>query len=163
MKIFLKIKHWQMFLIWIFGSIQMQMFMKTDFWFISFAIYAGLIFGWIYSIGKILNENNTELTKKLNIWSVAYLIAMIPFAINFHDMMLQSYERINTLIIIVGGIIGLVSIINIGIISAKSIREKENKENLTFGNYALEFFLILYMIIGVWILQPRLNKIMNEK
>ena len=125
MIIFLKIKHWQMFVVWLFGSIQMQMFMKTDFWFISFAIYVGLIFGWIYSIGKVLNEDNSELIKKLNIWSVAYLIAMIPFAINFHDMLTQSYERINTLILVAGGILGLVSMIKVVLISSKSLKETD--------------------------------------
>ena len=151
-----------MFVVWLFGSIQMQMFMKTDFWFISFAIYVGLIFGWIYSIGKVLNEDNSELIKKLNIWSVAYLIAMIPFAINFHDMLTQSYERINTLILVAGGILGLVSMIKVVLISSKSLKETEGKGNLTFGNFTLEFFLILYMIIGVWILQPKLNKLTNR-
>ena len=151
-----------MFLIWLFGSLQMQMFIKTDFWFISFAIYVGLIFGWIYSIGKVLNEDNSELIKKLNIWSVAYLIAIIPFAINFHDMLTQSYERINTLILVSGAILGLISMVKVVLISSKSLKETEGEGNLTFGNFAIEFFLILYMIIGVWILQPKLNKLTNR-
>jgi hypothetical protein len=163
MNIFLKLKHWQIFLIWILGIIQMVVFMNTEFWFVGLGIYFGLLFGWIYSIGKVLNENNAEIIKKLNVWSIIYLISIIPMGIRFHNMLSESYERLNPLIFIVSGIIGLVSIINIGIISAKSLKEKEKEGELTFGNYALEFFLILYMIIGVWILQPRLNKIMTEK
>ena len=151
-----------MFLVWLFGIVQMQMFIKTEFWFISFAIYFGLIFGWIYSIGKILNEDNSELIKILNIWSIAYLIAMIPFAINIHDMLTQSYERINAMILVVGGILGLISMIKVVLISSKSLKETEGERNLTFRNFALEFFLILYMIIGVWILQPKLNKLTNR-
>ena len=162
MKIFLKLKHWQIFLIWIFGVIQLAVFMKTDFWYVAFGIYFCLLFGWIYSIGKVLNENNSEIIKKLNIWSIIYLISIIPLGIRFHNMLSQSYERLNILIFIVSGIIGLVSIINIGIISAKSIKETEKQEKLNFGNYALEFFIVLYMIIGVWILQPRLNKLINS-
>ena len=162
MKIFLKLKHWQVFLIWIFGVIQLTILMKTDFWFVGFGIYFCLLFGWIYSIGKILNENNADIIKKLNIWSIIYLISTIPMGIRFHNMLSQSYERLNILILIISGIVGLVSIINVGIISAKSLKEKEKQEKLTFGNYALEFFLVLYMIIGVWILQPRLNKLINS-
>ena len=162
MNIFLKLKHWQIFLIWIGASIQMQMFMKTDFWFISFGIYVGLIFGWIYSIGKVLNKDNSELTKKLNIWSIIYLIAMIPFAINFHSMMNQSYERISPLILVACGIIGIVAMINVVLISSKTLKETDTSEKLTFAKYALEFFLILYMVIGVWILQPKLNKLLNR-
>lgn len=163
MKIFLKLKHWQIFLIWFIASVQMQVFKTTDFWHISFGIYVGLIFGWTYSIGKVLNENNSDITKKLNIWSIIYLIAMIPFAIHFRYMMADSYERMNTLILITCGIIGFFSLIKVVLISAKSIKEKEKSGELTFGNYALEFFLILYMIIGIWILQPKLNKIVNNE
>ena len=163
MNIFLKLKHWQIFLIWILGIIQLNLFMNTEFWFVGLGIYFGLLFGWIYSIGKVLNENNTKVIKKLNIWSIVSLISIIPMGINFHNMLSESYERLNPLILIVSGIIGFVSTINVGIISAKSLKEKEKEAELTFGNYALEFFLILYMIIGVWILQPRLNKIMSKK
>ena len=162
MKIFLKLKHWQIFLIWIFGVIQLVIFMKTDFWFVAFGIYFCLLFGWIYSIGKVLNEKNAEIVKKINIWSIVYLISIIPMGIRFHNMVSQSSERLNILIFFVSGIGGLVSIINIGIISAKSLKEKEKQEKLNFGNYALEFFLVLYMIIGIWILQPRLNKLTNS-
>ena len=140
----------------------MFVFMNTEFWFVGLGIYFGLLFGWIYSIGKVLNEKNEEIIKKLNIWSILYLISIIPMGIRFHNMVSQSYERLNILIFIVSGIVGLVSIINIGIISAKSIKETEKQEKLNFGNYALEFFLVLYMIIGVWILQPRLNKLINS-
>ena len=163
MNIFLKLKHWQVFLIWILGVIQFAVFMKTDFWVVSFGIYFGLLFGWIYSIGKVLNENNVELTKKLNIWAILYLISAIPFGIRFHNMSSDSYEQLNILIIFASGIVGLVSIINIVLISAKSLKEREKQKELKFADYFLEFFLIIYMIIGVWILQPRLNKIMKEK
>jgi hypothetical protein len=162
MKIFLKLKHWQIFLIWIFGVIQLLIFIRTDFWFMALGIYFCLLFGWIYSIGKVLNENNAEIIKKLNIWSLLYLISIIPIGIRFHNMITESYERLNILIFIASGIVGLVSIINIGIISAKSLKEKEKQEKLNFGNYVFEFFLVLYMIIGVWILQPRLNKLTNS-
>ena len=159
MKLFLKLKHWQIFLIWIFGVIQFLLFMNTNFWYLSFGFYIILLFGWIYSIGKFLNKNNAELTKKLNIWSIIYLISIIPMGIRFHNMVSESHESLNALIFIVSGIVSLISIINVAIISAKSFKEKETQEKLTFGNYALEFFLVLYMIIGIWILQPRLNKI----
>lgn len=165
MNIFLKLKHWQIFFIWIFGVIQLVVFMNTDFWFLGLGIYFGLLFGWIYSIGRVLNENNTEIIKKLNIWSIIYLISFIPWGIYAHNMLSVSYDRLNPLILIVSGIIGLISIVNIGIIAAKSMKEKEKekKEELSFENYALEFFLIIYMIIGVWVLQPRLNKLMTAK
>ena len=162
MTIFFKLKHWQLFLVWILGIIQLVVFMNTELWFLGFAIYLGLLFGWMYSIGKVLNENNVNAKRKLNIWSILYLISTVPFGIHFHNMFSGSYERPHPVIFIICGIAGLVSIINIGIIAAKSLKENESEGELTFGNYAPEFFLIVYMIIGVWIIQPRLNKIIRE-
>jgi len=163
MNILLKLKSWQIFLIWIFGAIQMQIFMNTDFWYISMGIYLGLIFGWIYSIGRVLNRHIAKQIKKLNIWSIIYLVSMMPMVIRFHDFVSRSGERFHILILIVSGIIGFVSLINIGIISAKALKEKENGLKLKFTEYLLEFFLILYFIIGVWFIQPRLNKIIMMK
>lgn len=163
MNIFLKLKHWQLLLVWILASIQLQVFKATDFWYISFAVYVALIFGWIYSIGKVLNEKKSDVTKRLNSWSIVYLIAMTPFAIHFHYMMVDSYQEMNILLLIAGGIIGSISFLKVVLISAKSIKEKEKNGALTFGSYALEFFLILYMILGIWILQPKLNKIVDNE
>ncbi len=162
MKIFLKLKHWKMFLIWILGSIQMQIFMKSDIWIISFIIYFGLIFGWMYSIGKVLNEKNAEILKMLNIWSVIYIISMIPFVINFHNMEIGNYGEMNKLISVPAGIIAIISIVKVVLISSKSLKQKEENKELTFSNYAKEFFLILYMIVGIWVLQPKLNKIVEK-
>jgi hypothetical protein len=163
MKIFLKLRHWQIFLIWILGAIQLFVFINTDFWFICLGIYFGLLFGWIYSIGKVLNGNNVKIIKKLNIWSIIYLISIIPMGIRFHNIFSESHERLEPIILVLSGIIGFISIINIGIISAKSLTEKEKQKKLTLANYGYKFFLILNMLIGVWILQPRLNKLMMEK
>ena len=162
MKIFLKLKHWKMFLIWVLGSIQMQIFMKTEIWFISFIIYFGLIFGWIYSIGKVLNEKNAEILKRLNIWSIIYLISIIPFILNFHNLEMGNFEEMNKLISIPAGIIAFISILNVVLISSKSLKQTEKHKELTFSNYAKEFFLILYLVIGIWILQPKLNEILKE-
>ena len=161
MKIFLKLKHWQMFLVWIFASIQMQVFIKTDIWYISSIIYFVLIFGWIYSIGKILNKKNPEIVKKLNIWSIICIISLFPFFINLHNIETENYIEMNKMISIAAIIITIVSIVNIALISSKSLKQKEENKELIFSNYKKEFFLILYMIVGIWILQPKLNKIVE--
>jgi len=163
MKVFLKLKHWQIFLIWILGSIQLLVFINSGLWFISFGIYFGILFGWIYSIGKVLNNDDSWIIKRLNLWSIVYLISIIPFWITFHNMFSYSYRSLNDLFLIVGGILGFISIINIALISARSLKEKEKQKGLKFTDYFIEFLLILYMIIGIWILQPRLNEIIKKK
>ncbi|MBM3436830.1 MAG: hypothetical protein FJY07_11510 [Bacteroidetes bacterium] len=163
MKIFLRLKHWQIFLTWILGTIQLMFLLNSDFWIMSFILYFGLIFGWIYSIGKVLNINDSGTTKILNIWSIICLISAILYGIKFHELLTHTSDRLNGLILFVSTIPGLIAIIKIGIISAKSLKEKEKQKEQKFSEYFIELILILYMIIGVWILQPRLNRIMKEK
>ncbi|WP_042279801.1 hypothetical protein [Nonlabens tegetincola] len=162
MNIFLKLKHWQIFLIWIIGTIQMFIFIKSDLWFLSFGLYIGLFLGWIYSIGNVLNKN-IETNNGMRIWWILYLISLIPFGLNVRDMLTQSYDRIDSWIIALAGIIGLIAITKIVIFSAKTLKRAESKTEHKTTDLILEIFLIYFFTIGVWILQPRLNKLMNKK
>ena len=48
--------------------------------------------------------------------------------------------------------------------AAKTVKIVEmKKENVTFNDFAGEFFLIWFYPIGVWILQPKVNKLMNDE
>ncbi|WP_282032686.1 hypothetical protein [Winogradskyella eximia] len=161
MNIFLKLKHWQIFLIWIIGTIQMSIFIKSDLWFLSFGLYIGLFLGWIYSIGKVLNKN-VELNNRMKIWWILYLISLIPFAVNTRDMLTQSYDRIDSWIIAIAGIIGLVAITKIVIFSAKALKKAETKTEHKTTDLILEIFFIFLFTIGIWVLQPRLNKLISE-
>ena len=73
-----------------------------------------------------------------------------------------NFEEMNKLISIPAGIIAFISILNVILISSKSLKQTEKHKELTFSNYAKEFFLILYLVIGIWILQPKLNEILKE-
>jgi hypothetical protein len=46
---------------------------------------------------------------------------------------------------------------------AKTIKTVELQRQVTFSDFAGEFFLIWFFFIGVWILQPRINKFYNQK
>ena len=163
MKIFLRLKHWQLFLIWILAAIQLSLFIKSDFWFISFGIYFLLFLLWIYSIGKVLNKNNPELIKRMNFWWILYSLSLIPLAINYRDSIMRTYDRIDTWIIILSLFIGFIAIAKIIIYSAKTIKRVELSKEYETADLVAEIFLIYFFIIGIWILQPRLNKIIAEK
>ncbi len=163
MKIFLKLKHWQVFLIWILGAIQLAIFIKSDFWFISFGIYFGLFLLWIYSIGKVLNKENPALIKRMNIWWILYSLSLIPLAINYRDNIMRIYDRIDTWIITLTIFIGFIAIAKIAIYSAKAIKRAELNSEYKTADVVSEIFLIYFFIIGIWLLQPRLNKIIAEK
>ncbi|UKM63470.1 hypothetical protein GSB9_00012 [Flavobacteriaceae bacterium GSB9] len=162
MNIFLKLKHWQIFLIWILGTIQMFVFVKSDFWFLSFGLYIGIILIWIYSIGNVLNEN-ADLQKRINLWWILYILSLIPQALNFRNIMTQSYNRIETWIIGPSAIIGLIAIVKILIFTARTLKKEESNKEYKMTDLIPEMFYIFSTILGVWFLQPRLNKLMKEK
>ncbi len=140
----------------------MFVFIKSDFWFLSFGLYIGLILIWIYSIGNVLNKN-TDLQKRINLWWILYILSFIPQALNFRSTMTQSYNPIETWIIGPSAIIGLIAIIKILIFTTRTLKRAEtNKEHKTI-DLIYEMFLIFSTILGVWILQPRLNKLMSKK
>ena len=45
---------------------------------------------------------------------------------------------------------------------AKTIKTIELQRQVTFSDFAGEFFLIWFFFIGVWILQPRINKMIAD-
>ena len=45
----------------------------------------------------------------------------------------------------------------------RSLRTIENKRLPDFGEYIGDFFLVLFLPIGIWFLQPRINRIADEQ
>jgi hypothetical protein len=46
---------------------------------------------------------------------------------------------------------------------AKTIKTVELQREATFGEYALEFVLTWFLPVGIWFLQPRINKIVRNE
>jgi len=45
---------------------------------------------------------------------------------------------------------------------SKTLKTVELQKEVTFADFALEFFLVWFFPIGVWILQPKINKMITE-
>jgi hypothetical protein len=45
---------------------------------------------------------------------------------------------------------------------AKTFKTVELQREVTFGDFAGEFFLLWFYPVGVWILQPKINKMIKE-
>ncbi|HBZ68109.1 MAG TPA: hypothetical protein DEO70_14845 [Bacteroidales bacterium] len=164
MKIFLKLKHWQLFLIWIFAEIIFIATSSTPIWILTTGLFGFTIIGWIYSIGKVINnlngKNRIENYKE-DLWFILYLISVIPFGFFFRNM--HSPEPMNGFLSFSAGLVGFISMIKLVNFSAKVLNQYESKRDLKFADYSNEFFLIVFMIIGIWIIQPKMNKIIDKK
>lgn len=175
MKFLLKLKHWQLFgLTWgplIFLNIVTfsnplpvgQAFP------ILMVLFAFGTLGWIWAISTSLNSKLPDGTK-LNSRRFQFLFAIpVIYVIYFiatmawTELLVGDGERVP-----VPGIIVPLHLLSMVIIfwgmgfAAKTMKSVELGRMAKFGDYAGEFFLIWFSMIGYWILQPRLNKLIKE-
>lgn len=185
-KLFLKAKHWQLFILmvglpFLFQIITIIYVIATDsplFAFSTFPIfmllYVSIFFGWFWSIGvglhKFLPEYHNLKIKKFKIF---FFIPLIYITLLMVSMMyLGIFSEFPPPDDMIG--ISLVLIVPLHLFSifcmfymlyfcSKTIKSIELNREVDFSDYAGEFFLLWFYIIGIWILQPKINKIYFEK
>jgi hypothetical protein len=164
MKIFLKFKHWQLFLIWIFTEIVFITTVNTPIWILTTGLFGFAFIGWIYSIGKVinnLNEKNRINNYKEDFWFTLFFVSVIPYGYFYRN--LETIGSNNILLNLGVGLLQFISMVKSVNFSAKVLKQYETKRNLKFSEYFNEFFLIGFMIIGIWVIQPKVNKIVDKK
>ena len=139
-------------------------------------LYTGVFFGWFWSIGIGLQKYiPAEIKMKIKKFKVFFFIPL--FYILFIFILIgTTFFGISTGSNAVGGIIGnmLIFIIPMHLFSmfcmfyllyfvSKTIKTIELERPVTFSDFIGEFFMIWFFPIGIWFIQPRLNKIVSEK
>lgn len=186
MKKLLKIKHWQLFcllfggfpLVFLVVSYSESFLQEIVYGFVPFMIlYIGTIFSWFYAIGTNLNIKlpgtvNMKL-KRFKIFFfipviyITLIILFIPGVMLFK--LLGVSIPIDTDITYPIFIVLIVSLHLFSIFcifyciyfNARSLKVVELQRPVTFNDYVGEFFLIWFFPIGVWFIQPRINKLFD--
>ncbi len=185
---FLKAKHWKLFLLMIGIPIIFQFIMivsmfvniETDnnsgsefmFDYMSFApilmiFFYGIFFVWFWSIGVGLQRMiPIELKLKVNRFKILLSIPTIYvlFLLGF-IFSIFNFGEPNPAIIVVIVPLHLLSMFCIFYslyFVAKTFKTAELQRKVTFGDFAGEFFLIWFFPIGIWIVQPKINKMIKE-
>lgn len=198
--IFLKARHWQLFLL-LFGipfgfqvftifsilssipepyrytnpdSIGFAFAGPFVFFPVMMLLMLAVFFGWFWSMGIGLHS---RLPQELKISTLFFKISIFfPFlyltilSIGVGMMMnglfnpgqdFYSPESIATMSSIIGvlHLFAIVCIFYSIYFSAKTLKSVELQRKATFSDFAGEFFLIWFFPIGIWIIQPRLNKL----
>lgn len=176
----LTLKHWQLFgllmgLPLIFQFVAIGSFMtsvNTTMFFIVFAImmvfFGGLFFGWFYALGTNLHKK-LPVTATMNLTRfkiflfipLAYILFLCVF---MFGMFLSSDGQPNPAIFAIIVPLHLFSMFCIFYclyFNAKALKTVEWQKPVTFSDFAGEFFLIWFFPIGIWIIQPRLNKLFD--
>ena len=168
----LRLKHWQLFLLtWgvpivvdIFTFSQPELLFKLfPFMMVAFSIGT---FGWIWAIATGLHPKlpegiNLNLSRFKILFSIPMIyIVIIIGSIAYSMNVLPEGGGSGAVVILV--MLHLVSMVCIFLgmrFAAKTMKSVELGRLAHFSDYAGEFFMIWFSIIGFWVLQPRLNKL----
>ncbi len=139
-------------------------------------LYLGLFFGWFWSTGIGLQKFiPTEINLKTNKFKIFFFIPLI-YVCFLLVISATTFYGFSSGSNAVGGIVGkmLFVVIPMHLLSmfsmfyllyfiSKTIKTIELKRDVTFGDFAGEFFMIWFFPIGIWIIQPRINNILLKK
>lgn len=164
MKKILGAKHWQIFLILIITTFISNI--NAENWFTTTLILKiigiTLYFSYPFIVGLFLYDylpNTIRLNHNfflLNsfIWFTTYLIIMILS--DGKGMEFTGFAAIPMFYI-------LFAFLHFLSFPVKILKSIEIEKEAKIGDYFGDFFLILFLPIGVWFLQPRINKILETK
>jgi hypothetical protein len=178
MRFLLKLKHWQLFVLtWgIPLAINIYTFSKpalmVKLFPVMMLVFIIGIFGWIWAIStqlykKLPMEVNMNIKGFKIIFSVPifYTLALtVWMAYQFYFRFPEGSSNVGSIIVIIAFLhfVSMVCIL-LGLrFAAQTLRSVELGRLAKFSDYAVEFFLIWFSPIGFWILQPRLNKLIEK-
>jgi len=141
-------------------------------------LYLSVYFGWLWSIGIGLQSKMPENVKmKIRKFKILFFIPfiyIITISLFIGGGMLgfnigDNISEPNRILFGLGiGIFVLLHLFSMFCIFyllyfvSKTIKSVELQREVEFGDYALEFFLMWFYIIGIWIIQPRINKLIER-
>lgn len=178
----LTLKHWQLFGLLMGLPILIQcitigsMFSSNDptalFYFfpIMMILFFGLFFGWFYAIGTNLHKKlPATATMNLNKFKIflfiplVYMLFLCLFMVGmFSNISFGGQPNPAIFAVIVPlHLFSMFCIVYCLYFNAKALKTVEWQKPVTFSDFAGEFFLIWFFPIGIWIIQPRLNKLFD--
>lgn len=180
----LKIKHWQLFTLlfavpFLFQMVMMGVVTQSHdpgifiFSFPFLLIYVlGLFFSWFYAMGVTLHKKLPE-SVPMNLGRFKFfLFAPIVYMVFLFVMMYLAFSKMSIdtefdPMILIGLIpfhfFSVYCIFYCLYFISKSLKAVELQRPVDFNDYAGEFFLIWFYPIGIWFIQPRINKLNSEE
>jgi hypothetical protein len=154
-----------------------EIFNMFKFFPIIMILYIGFFFGWFWSIAiglqKKVPKNVTMKTKKFKIFffiPLVYILCISIFIVGIISGIMQNGTELSGGF--VGGMIGM--ILPLHLLSmfgmfyslyfvAKTFKTVELQKEVNFGEFAGEFFMLWFYFIGIWIIQPKINKMAENE
>lgn len=115
-------------------------------------------FGWLWAVGMFLNsELEPELRLRIGffrfavVYPVLYLLAALPFFLSQDPMV----ERV----VIATHLLAMFCILYAINFVAKTLKFSELRRPMIMHEYGKEFLLVFFIPLGIWLIQPRINRL----
>jgi hypothetical protein len=174
---FLRAKHWQLFLLLavvpmiaefaVAVSLPMTVrswreFTRVDFFFVAATtLYMLCFLAWFWSLGSFLNSIvKPELKLKTTFLHIALIYPAIymPFFLAvFFDLKPELF-----MVVLPLHFFAMFCIFYLLRFASKTLALAETGRTVSFYDYAGPFFLLWFYPVGVWIIQPRINRLYAE-
>jgi len=160
MKLLLTVKHWQLFLL----------LLIYGFWFFESPLfdtvnYLGLILFvlWAFSIGYYSQEQIVRLGLRpmnapLLICNTIFILFTILTA-KFYAVLPGAIDKVMDVTLPVLILLAIVAGLHILLFAAKALAKIEGQREVSIKDYFTNFLLIGVFIWGIWVLQPKINKL----
>jgi len=180
--IFLKLKHWQLFGLLVGLPMILQIFMMVTIFTtkqsssalmllpVIMIISMTVFFGWFYSVGTNLHNKlpesvkmNITLFKTFLFLPVAYICFFVSVILT--TMFDGSNGGLNPTyfgIIIPLHFFMMFCMFYLLYFISSTLKAVELGRQVSFNDYAGEFFLIWFFPIGIWFIQPRINELFRD-
>lgn len=168
MRFFLTIRPIQLFLLLmmpiIVSIIVSEAFPPIVVSFLNMLFYA-LFLGWIYSVGNEFGNrlNNKTFSAILFNFSTISTFFFCFIASFYETMEGRLVNDFGQALLDVFAIVALMSVFYCFYYVSKVLVSVEKNRNVRFNEHRLEIFLFFFIIVGLWLLQPRIRKIMLSK
>ncbi len=182
MKFLLKLKHWQLFILlvglpFIVQMVMVAVMMITKNMYVAFIAFPLMMifmlvffFGWFYALGtnlhKKLPENlhmNVSRFKTFLFVPVGYIILIFLFVLIMIALSPREPNPAVFLVMVPLHLFSMFCVFYSMYFVSKTLRTVELQRELIFSDHAGEFFLIWFFPIGIWFIQPRINKIFENE
>lgn len=129
-----------------------------------------IFFGWFYALGINLHRKlpasinmNLNRFKMFLFIPVAYMLVFSVFVFYMMSNISSGTEPTPLILAIIVPLhlFSMFCIFYCLYFNAKALKTVELEKEVTFSDFAGEFFLIWLFPIGIWIIQPRLNKLFD--
>ena len=187
MTFFLKLKHWQLFLLLVGIPIALE-FLTIGFIFsaddfssglqrflrafpILMFLYVAILFGWLWSTGVFLAKKlpsdapmPSGLFKGAIIIPTLYIMFLCWFVakLMWGNEMSELFIDENLGLILTAHFTSMACIFFVVFFNAKALKSVELQRSALLGDYVGEFFLFWFFPVGIWFLQPRINQLLEQ-